>query len=90
MALQLKYEVLWFQIDAQDPEVIARAHVRVTTYDDNGNVEKQRSLDIPQYTWAQLPANIRNDILALRDDMIAALKIKYGTTAVTMIPPQGG
>jgi hypothetical protein len=88
MALQLRYAIRQFHIDAQGPEVTINANVLVTTYDDNGNVVKQQSADLPEYTWAQLPQAIKDDILALRDDVLAALKTKYGTAAVTMIAPQ--
>jgi hypothetical protein len=79
MALQLKYEIRQFHIDAQGPAVMIHVNVLVTTYDDNGNVVKQQSADLPEYTWSQLPQAIKDDILALRDDVLAALKTKYGT-----------
>jgi hypothetical protein len=88
MALQLRYEIRQFHIDAQGAEVRINTSVLVTTYDDDGNVVKQQSADMPEYTWTQLPVAIRNDILALRDDVLAALKTRYGTLAVTMVPPQ--
>ena len=90
MALQLKYEIRQFLIDAQGPEVTVSGNVLVTTYDDNGNVLKQQSVDTPLYSWSQLSTPIKNDILALRDHLIAALKTKYGTVAVTIVTPQGG
>lgn len=90
MALQLKFEIRQFIVDAQGPEVTASANVLVTAYDDQGNVTKVTNVDTPTYTWSQLPANIKADLAALQSDMIAALKAKYGTTAVTMIPPQAG
>lgn len=90
MALKIKYEIRQFHIDAQGSEVHASANILITTYDDAGNVVKQTSAETPEYTWSQLPANIKADILALRDDMIVALKARYGTQAVTMIPPQEG
>jgi hypothetical protein len=89
MALQLKYECRQFHIDAQGAQVVIEANVLVTTYDDAGNIVKQQSGDTPKYLWSELPATIQNDILTLRDHVIAALKTKYGTTAVTMIAPGG-
>lgn len=90
MALQVKYEIRQFVIDAQGPEVTIAGNVLVTAYDDQGNVVKVVNVDTPSYTWSQLSNAIKTDILALRDDVIAALKTKYGTQAVTMIPPQTG
>lgn len=87
MALQIKYEIRQLVIDAQGTEVVVSGNVLITTYDDTGNVVKQQSVDTPTYAWAQLSAGIRSDILALRDDLIAALKVKYGTSAVSMIAP---
>lgn len=90
MALQVKYEIRQFHIDAQGPEATIAGNVLVTAYDDQGNVVKVSSVDTPTYGWSQLSTAIKDDILALRDDLIAALKTKYGTQAVTMIPPQAG
>ena len=87
MALQLKYEVRQLLVDAQGSAVTYRPEVLITTYDDDGNIVKQRSADTPEYAWSQLPQVIKDDILKLRDDTLAALKTKYGTEAVAMIAP---
>lgn len=88
MALQIKYEIRQLLIDAQGTEVHVSGNVLVTAYDDQGNVAKVVNVDTPNYAWAQLSAGIKSDVLALRDSLIAALKVKYDTQAVTMIPPQ--
>lgn len=88
MALQIKYELRQFHIDIQGAQAIISLNVLITTYDDNGNVVKQRSVDSPSFLFNQLPANIQADINALGVDVIAALKSYYSSQNVTVIAPQ--
>ena len=88
MALQLKYELRQFHIDAQGTEVHVSGNVLVTTYDDQTGAMLAQDAKSPDYVWQQLSPAMKSQIIALRDSLITALKTKYGTTAVTMISPQ--